>query len=87
MMNDSSKWIRVKDEPIPDEVVLLVTVDDRNERSLEIGRVVPSSSYGVPFGGYIFASLSPFGFWEYKRVTHWQPLPELPEGIEREVLP
>jgi hypothetical protein len=76
MERDSKGWIRVEDElPKEDTYVLVVC-----------------SSGGK---GYVDRKCLAGGEWLdgngwkmlFSIVTHWQPLPELPEGIERVVLP
>lgn len=78
-------WIDIKrTAPPEDRAFLLVTKDEEGKRSVDIGCVCPRFASDDSRGAsYILATwVLGMEVWRFREVTHWAPLPEMPEEVK-----
>lgn len=76
------EWIDAKYQAPSDRgPLLLVVEDEEGKRSIEIGRVYPGYT-SETVGSYTLAKFDiGLEIWTYRKVTHWAPLPDMPEEV------
>lgn len=82
--NVLGKWVSVKDRLPEKDGEYLVYIDWRycQLASFTTNKPKEFTFINAGYGWYDYDS--DYGFYEVRRVTHWMPLPEPPEGVNKD---